>query len=84
MYPEFLKEARTANNKDAIETFNLAKTAEIEHAKLYGDALKNLANMKGKGEVYYVCTVCGFTTTKTDFSKCPSCFSPKEKYVQVT
>jgi rubrerythrin len=28
--------------------------------------------------------VCGYTTTKLDFAKCPACFSPKEKYVQVT
>lgn len=84
MYPEFLKEARGVANKDAVETFNFAKTAETEHAKLYADALNNLAKMKGKGQAYYVCTVCGFTTTKVDFSKCPSCFNPKEKYVQVS
>ncbi len=83
MYPEFLKEARASANKDAIETFNQAKTAEAEHAKLYAEALKNLPQMKAKGVTYYVCTVCGYTTTKVDFSKCPSCFSAKEKYVQV-
>jgi rubrerythrin len=83
MYPEFLKEARLVANKDALQTFNYAKSAEIEHAKLYTDALKNLDKMKGKAVTYYVCTVCGFTTTKIDFSKCPSCFNPKEKYVQV-
>ncbi len=84
MYPEFLKEARSAANKDALETFNFAKTAEVEHAKLYTEALNNLPKMKGKGQVYYVCTICGFTTTKVDFSKCPSCFNPKEKYTQVS
>jgi rubrerythrin len=83
MYPEFLKEARSVTNRDAIQTFNYAKSAEVEHAKLYTDALNNLAKLKGKAVTYYVCTVCGFTTTKLDFSKCPSCFSPKEKYVQV-
>lgn len=84
MYPEFLQEARTVTNRDAVQTFNYAKTAETEHAKLYADALNNLAKMKGKGQGYYVCTVCGFTTTKVDFSKCPSCFNPREKYVQVS
>ncbi len=83
MYPEFLKEARAVVNKDAIQTFNYAKSAEAEHAKLYTDALNNLDKMKAKTIAYYVCTVCGFTTTKLDFNKCPSCFSPKEKYVQV-
>ncbi len=84
MYPEFLKEARAVGNKDAVQTFNYAKTAEAEHAKLYQNALDNLPKMKAKGVSYYVCTICGYTTTKIDFEKCPSCFNPKEKYVAVS
>lgn len=83
MYPGFLAAARAERNADAVETFNYAKTAEAEHAKLYQNALDNLAGMTGDGETYYVCSVCGFTTTRVDFSKCPSCFSPKEKYETV-
>jgi rubrerythrin len=81
MYPEFLKEARASGKRDAVETFNMAKTAEAEHAKLYTEALNNLPKMRVKGVTYYVCTVCGYTTTKLDSNKCPSCFSPKDKYV---
>ncbi len=84
MYPEFLKEARASRNTDAIQTFNYAKSAEGEHAKLYAEALNNLPKMKAKGVTYYVCTVCGYTTTKLDFAKCPSCFNSKEKYVTVS
>ena len=84
MYPAFLKVARADRNKDAIQTFNYAKTAEAEHAKLYAEALANLPQMKGAGQEYYVCTVCGYTTVKMDFSKCPSCFSPKHKYEKVS
>jgi len=84
MYPEFLKEARATGNRDAVQTFNYAKSAEAEHAKLYTAALNNLDNLKGKaGKTYFVCGVCGFTTEKMDFAKCPSCFSPKEKYEKV-
>src|SRR3974377_2141144 len=32
MYPEFLKQARAEQKSAAVETFNLAKTAEAEHA----------------------------------------------------
>jgi rubrerythrin len=32
----------------------------------------------------YVCTVCGYTTTKLDFEKCPGCLNPKDKYVAVS
>jgi len=84
MYPEFLKEARAKRNIDAIQTFNYAKSAEAEHARLYADALKDLEQMRVKGVTYYVCTVCGFTTTKLDFNKCPSCFNSKDKYVVVS
>jgi rubrerythrin len=85
MYPEFLALARKEANKDALETFNYAKSAEAEHAKMYTEALKNLDALKGsKAMTYYVCTVCGFTTVKLDFEKCPVCFNSKDKYTTVT
>lgn len=85
MYPEFLKKARADGNRDAIETFNYAKNAESEHAKLYSAALNDLPSLKGsKAKTYYVCTVCGYTTPTLDFSKCPSCFSHKDKYEKIS
>ena len=85
MYPEFLKQARAEGNRDAVQTLNYAKTAEAEHAKLYSEALNNLAKLKGsKAKDYFVCTVCGYTTSKLDFSKCPSCFTHKNKYEKVS
>ena len=84
MYPQFLKQARAEHNRDAVETFSFAKTAEAEHARLYTAALNSLADMRGSGQTYYVCTVCGYTTTNLDFAKCISCFSPKHKYQAVS
>ncbi len=84
MYPAFLKVARAEGNKDVIRTLNYAKTAEAGHAKLYTEALNNLAQMKGPGQDYYVCKVCGNTVTQVDFSKCPNCFSPKHEYEKVS
>lgn len=84
MYPGFLAQARKDANKDALETFNFAKAAEAEHAKMYADALAKLDSLKGsKATNYFVCTVCGFTTTKLDFEKCSVCFNPKDKYTTV-
>lgn len=83
MYPEFIARARAAGLKDAVQTLNWARTAEAEHAKFYAGALDKLATMKGKGVTYYVCTVCGYTTTNLDFAKCLGCFNPKDKYVPV-
>jgi len=83
MYPDFYKQARAVGNNDAFRTFNYAREAEAEHAKLFEEAYSNLLNMRGK-TTYYVCTVCGFTTTNLDFAKCHTCFSAKEKFVAVT
>ena len=83
MYPDFYKQARAVGNTDAFRTFNYAREAEAEHAKLFEEAYSNLDNMRGK-TAYYVCTVCGFTTTNLDFAKCHTCFSAKEKFVAVS
>ena len=85
MYPGFLQQARAEGNRDAVQTFNYAKTAEAEHAKLYSEALNNLPKLKGsKAKDYFVCMVCGYTTSKVDFAKCPSCFTHKDKYEKVS
>ena len=83
MYPDFLAAAKAEGVRSALQTLNYAKTAEAEHAKLYQAALDKLDEMKGKGDNYYVCTVCGMTVKVVDFAKCPSCFNPKDKYVAV-
>lgn len=84
MYPDFLKKARLDRNIDAIRTFNLAKTAEAEHAKLYSEALNSLDQLKGsKNEAFYVCPTCGFTARTLPQEKCPSCFTPKEQFEKV-
>ena len=86
MYPTFIKQAREAGNADAVKTFNLALSAEGEHAALYADASGRLASLKGAAKTtYYVCTVCGSTVPRMiTGAKCPVCFSPKEKYVAVS
>ncbi len=85
MYPEFIAQARKEANRDALETLNFAKSAEIEHAKLYTASLNGLDGLKNtKGKTLYVCTVCGYTTEQINFEKCPACFNPKDKYVPVS
>lgn len=85
MYPEFIAQAKAEDNKDALRSFRYAKTAEGEHARLYGEALKNLDSLKGsKAKDFFVCQICGYTVTKIDFTNCPSCGYPKEEYQKVT
>lgn len=84
MYPQFIARARTNGSKDAVQSLTWARTAETEHAKLYAAALASLEAKQGSGTTYYVCTVCGYTTTNLDFAKCLGCFNPKDKYVAIT
>lgn len=83
MYPEFIAEARSSGNKEALRTFNFAKTAEGEHAKLYTEALANLADWKGEKTTFFVCSTCGYTTMDADLQKCPVDFTPKEKFESI-
>jgi rubrerythrin len=83
MYPRFIQQAKADANSDAVRTFQFALAAEAEHAKLYRNALDNLESMKGS-RAFYVCPVCGFTTPKLDFERCPTCATPKEHFEQVS
>lgn len=80
MYPDFIAEARAANNIDAVKTFNFAASAEAEHAKLYSEALANLEQWKAGPATFYVCPKCGFTTADANLVKCPVDLTPKEKF----
>lgn len=84
MYPDFLKKAKLDRNRDAMKSLNFAKTAEAEHAKLYSEALNSLDQLKGsKNVAFYVCPTCGFTAPTLPLEKCPSCFTPKDKFEKV-
>jgi rubrerythrin len=80
MYPDFIAEARASNNVEAVKTFNFAKSAEAEHARLYAEALANLDQWKTGPATFYVCPKCGFTTQDANLVKCPVDFTPKEKF----
>lgn len=80
MYPDFIAEARASNNVEAVKTFNFAKSAEAEHARLYAEALANLDQWKAGPATFYVCPKCGFTTQDANLVKCPVDFTPKEKF----
>ncbi|HLO01230.1 MAG TPA: rubrerythrin family protein [Pyrinomonadaceae bacterium] len=84
MYPDFLKQAREVANSQAVRTFNLARNAEAEHAKLYSEARNNLEAWKTDKQIFFVCPVCGFTTSNLNFERCPSSFTSREKFVPVS
>ena len=83
MYPDFIKLAKSENNRDAERSFHFAVAAEKEHATLYADALAQLG--KNTPADYYVCPVCGNTTAgrPTD-DKCATCRKPTDKFVRIS
>ncbi len=81
MYPEFIKKAKEANAEAAVRSFNFARLAEAEHAKLYKNALNNLGKNAKIG--YFVCPVCGNTDTKLPAKKCPVCGNPRDNWLKI-
>jgi rubrerythrin len=83
MYPAFITVAEADKDAAAVRTFIGAMEAEDEHAKLYAAALDELAKSAAKA-TYYVCPVCGYTTSKVDFERCPVCKHLGEKFEVVS
>ena len=81
MYPDFLKQSKADEAKEATRTFLYAEKAEAEHAKLYQQTLDNLA--QSQDAPIYVCKVCGYTTTKLPERNCPSCREPVSEYEKI-
>lgn len=71
MYPSFIRQARKDGNKGAAQCFAWARAAEAEHFKLFTAAARNLAQMKGGPETYYVCSEGGYTMAKLNAAKYP-------------
>lgn len=84
MYPAFLKQAQSEKNNAAARTFRGAMLAEVEHAKLYTQALAELEAWKAAGKEFLVCDICGYTERLTpDLKKCPVCSAPRTKFTIV-
>jgi rubrerythrin len=80
MYPKFIKQAKLENVPSAVQSFEYARAAEAQHFKLFTEALNNLENLRGKSRTYYVCSICGFTSTEKATAECAGCPVHKEKY----
>jgi rubrerythrin len=84
MYPQFIEKAKADKNKQAVRSFSGAMAAEVEHAKLYKQALAELDAWKAAGRTFMVCQVCGYTAaTSPTLLKCPVCSAPREKFTIV-
>ncbi len=84
MYPPFIEQAESENNKRAQRTFEYANEVEQIHHDLYQEALKTFdAGQQLKDEPYFVCPVCGNTVAGEAPEKCPICGVPGSKFKRV-
>jgi len=83
MYPDFIKAAKEADIKAAVETFDFAYRTEKKHKFIYENTLKALdAGTESESPaVYYVCPICGNTFDTKVPDKCGICSEPKEKFI---
>jgi len=74
MYPPFIEQAESENNKRAQTSFNYANEVEQIHHKYFEAAIKAFdAGQKLKDEPYFVCPVCGNTVAGEAPEKCHIC-----------
>lgn len=84
MYPPFIEQAESENNKRAQVTFEYANEVEQIHHGLFEKTLKAFdAGQQLKDEPYFVCQVCGNTVAGEAPEKCPICGAPRDKFKRV-
>ena len=83
LYPAFLDKARQEREKAALRTFNFAKSAAGVHIEFFKQASADPGGWEKASRTFWVCSICGHLVTALNFSQCPICFNPLDKYVQV-
>ncbi len=84
MYPPFIEQAESENNKRAQRTFEYANEVEQVHHKYFEAGIKAFdAGQQLKDEPYFVCQVCGNTVAGEAPEKCLICGAPMSKFKKV-
>jgi len=84
MYPGFIKQAESENNKRAQLSFEFANEVEKVHHELYQKALETLeAGGQLKDEPYFVCQVCGHIVAGEAPETCSMCGAPRKMFKRV-
>jgi rubrerythrin len=84
MYPKFLAEAKTDENKAAIISFKHALAVEEIHHDLYNEALEAVKSGTDLPDTrIFVCPVCGNTVKNLIPETCPICGAAKEQFIEI-
>ena len=80
MYPEFIKDAEAAEDKNALRSFTWAWEVEKIHEALFRKALANLEGPMEPAD-YWICPVCGYTHEGPEPPEtCPVCGTKGERF----
>jgi rubrerythrin len=82
MYPEFVGDAETDQNRKALTSFRYALEVEKVHENLYTKALATLSKDTPQVD-YYVCPVCGNTFEGIGPDRCPVCNAPSSRFKKI-
>ena len=83
MYPAFIADAKTEQDRKALATFRFAMEVEKVHEGLYKKALETLSKDAPVVE-YYVCPVCGNTFEGSAPDRCPICNTPRARFEKIS
>ena len=85
MYPEFIREAESEGQKNAVQPFTHAMKAEEVHAGLYKRAAEAVAAGKDLAATkVLLCPVCGNVALDEAPERCPICNIPGARFREVT
>lgn len=86
MYPGFIQDAESEEEKRAQRSFSNAWEVEKVHEDLYRKTLAELEVGKKEDELYeyYVCPVCGYTHKRSAPAKCPVCGAPGSRFEAIS
>lgn len=83
MYPEFMKQAETEGNKNALRTFDVANESEKVHGTLYEKAFNMVSKMQDvSDDAMHLCPVCGYVAHGAAPEKCPICGAQAKSFKQ--
>jgi len=83
IYTNFMDQAKTDNDNDAVKSFSWTLDTKFKQLELYQAASDALKSKKEKSlpDEYYVCPKCGFTYSSEEVEDyCELCGTEKEKY----
>jgi rubrerythrin len=84
MYPGFIADAQTEEEKGAEVSFHRANEVEKTHQKEFERALAEIESGEDLAEhKYYICQVCGQLEIGEAPEICPICKAPKSSFVEM-